>query len=122
MLEAVTLDDDDVRRMDAELARLARGSVRDRLALGEAMHRLGPRFRELGFRTFAMYVRERVSQSARWCGDTRALARRLEERPALRAALLRGDIGWTMAELLARHSTPDDEAELLEAVGSMTVR
>ncbi|MBX3274871.1 MAG: hypothetical protein KF729_31695, partial [Sandaracinaceae bacterium] len=108
--------------MDEELARLARCNVRDRLALGVALHRLGKGFQELGFRSFAMYVRERVSQGARWCGDTRALARRLEERPVIRAALVSGRIGWSMAEMLARHVGPDDEAELLAAVEGATVR
>ncbi|MCB9596622.1 MAG: hypothetical protein H6719_28115 [Sandaracinaceae bacterium] len=122
MLTPLTLDHDEIRRLDAELVRLSRTSVVDRLTLGVALHRLGRRFRELGFRTFAMYVRERASQSARWCGDTRALARRLEERPRLREALVHGRIGWTMAELLARHSTPEDEGERLDAAASMTVR
>jgi hypothetical protein len=69
-----------------------------------------------------MYVRERLSLGPRWCGDTRALARRLEERPALREALVRGRVGWSMAELLARHSTGDDEGELIAAVEGLTLR
>ena len=112
----------DLRRVDREQARLARGNVRDRLALGAVLARLGARFTELGFRTFGMYVRERLSLGPRWCGDTRTLARRLEERPALREALVRGRVGWSMAELLARHSRGDDEAELLAAVEGLTLR
>ncbi|MGF1470072.1 MAG: HNH endonuclease, partial [Sandaracinaceae bacterium] len=62
------------------------------------------------------------SQNARWCGDSRALAERLEERPAIRAALVARRVGWCLAELLARHSTPEDEAELLAACAGLTVR
>ncbi|MGF1464963.1 MAG: HNH endonuclease [Sandaracinaceae bacterium] len=115
-------DLDELKRIDAELYRLAGLNTGSRLVLGQALHRLGRRFRELGFRTFAMYVRERASQNARWCSDSKALAERLEERPAIRAALASRRIGWSLAELLARHSTPEDEAELLAACVGLTVR
>jgi hypothetical protein len=112
----------ELRRLDREQARLARGNVRDRLALGVVLARMGARFKELGFRTFGMYVHERLSLGPRWCGDTRTLARRLDEQPAIREALLRGRVGWSMAELLARHSSVDDEGELLAAVEGLTLR
>lgn len=115
------IDPSSIDRVDAELARLARLSVRGRLQLGELLVRLGDRHRELGFRTFGAYVRERLSLGARWCADTRRLAERLGERPAIRAALLCQRIGWSMAELLARASTPEDAAELLEASRGLTV-
>ncbi|MGE0792309.1 MAG: HNH endonuclease [Sandaracinaceae bacterium] len=117
----------DVRAVDRELASLAHGDARVRLRLGDALVALGSQHKELGFRTFGDYVRERLPLGAGWASRTRTLARRLAERPATRAALVAGRISWCMAELLARHSmsehsTPEDEAELLDATRGMTVR
>jgi hypothetical protein len=116
------LPSSELRALDGELVRLVRGRQRERYALGLELAALGLRYRELGFRTFGMYVKERVSQSARWCGDARTLARRLEARPALREAFLKGEINGSQAELLARGSTPEDEAERLEAARGLSVR
>jgi hypothetical protein len=50
------------------------------------------------------------------------LARRLQSLPLLSAALESGSIGWSMAELLARHATPQIEAALLEVARGKTVQ
>ena len=116
------LSDRELRRLDVEAVRLRRHRHRERLRLGEILVALDRGFRELGFRHLAAYARERLSLGARWCADTRAVARRLAELPRVRGALVTGAIGWAMAELLSRHATADDEAELLEACRGETVR
>ncbi len=108
--------------MDEELVRRARGQTVVRLAIGEAFVALGQGWQELGFSRFGDYVRERCRRTRRWGEDTRALARRLSSLPKIREALLRGAIGWCMAEVLARFATAEDEEELLEATRGMTVR
>jgi hypothetical protein len=50
------------------------------------------------------------------------LAGRLQLLPHLSAALEAGSIGWSMAELLARHATPETEAALLEVARDKTVQ
>ncbi|MCC6624004.1 MAG: hypothetical protein IT385_22290 [Deltaproteobacteria bacterium] len=54
--------------------------------------------------------------------EARGLARRLAGLPRLRAALRTGAVTWSMAQLLARHATPEDEAELVDAAHHATVR
>ena len=92
-----------VETMDADLARLARagGVLRFRLGAGlEALARRGGHH-ELGFSSLEAYALERCERSTRWVQESRALARRLEELPAVRRALLRGDIGFSMAQVVA---------------------
>jgi len=104
-----------IRAEDALLFETARGSGRLRLRLGEAAAKLvardGPA--QLGLSTRDAYARERLSRTGRWMDDSARLATRLGELPRIRAALVRGQIDWGMAELLARHATPETEAELL---------
>ena len=109
-------------RLDEELYRLARGAGRLRLRMGQALHRLGTGYHELGFSTLGAYALERCSRGGRWAADSRALARRLESLPQLTEALETGSIGWSMAELLARHATAQTEAALLEAASGKTVQ
>jgi hypothetical protein len=52
----------------------------------------------------------------------RGVARRLEKLPRIRQALGHGRIGWSMAEMLSRHATPETEAALLEQAGTRSVR
>jgi len=79
-------------------------------------------YRELGFSTLGAYALERCSRGGRWAADSRALAGRLELLPHLSAALESGSVGWSMAELLARHATPETEAALLEVARDKTVQ
>ncbi|MGB5681532.1 MAG: HNH endonuclease, partial [Polyangiales bacterium] len=53
--------------------------------------------------------------------ESRTLARRLCSLPQLTDALESGAIGWSMAELLARHATPQTEAALLQIARGKTV-
>src|SRR5688572_25332048 len=92
-------------RLDAELVRLARGASALRLAVGEALDALSSSggHHELGFSSLEAYARERCERSGRWAADTRWLARKLQSLPRTREALRAGTIGWSTAELLARH-------------------
>lgn len=114
----------EVERLDARLAELARGSGRARLVLGELLEALASRggHHELGYSSLEAYARERTGQSGRWAVESRTLARRLAERPLLRAALAAGALGWCKTELVARHAEPDTEAELLALALGSTVR
>ena len=121
-LETRSLGASELSRLDDELYRLARGAGRLRLRIGQALHMLGFGYRELGFSTLGAYALERCSRGGRWAAESRALAGRLELLPHLSAALEAGSIGWSMAELLARHATPETEAALLEVARDKTVQ
>jgi len=111
----------DLNQLDAELHRLARGAGRLRLRIGQALHRLGEGIHELGFSSLGAYALERCNRGARWAAETRTLARRLCSLPQLTDALESGAIGWSMAELLARHATAQTEAALLQIARGKTV-
>ena len=111
----------ELAQLDQELYRLARGAGRLRLRVGQALHRLGDGVHELGFSTLGAYALERCCRGGRWAAESRALARRLQSLPQLTKALEAGSIGWSMAELLARHATPQTEAALLQVARGKTV-
>lgn len=121
---AVAAPFNEVERLDARLAELARGSGRARLALGELLEALARRggHHELGYSSLEAYARERTGQSGRWAVESRTLARRLAERPLLRAALASGALGWCKAELVARHAEPETEADWVALALGSTVR
>ncbi len=112
----------ELRQLDAELHRLARGAGRLRLRIGQALHRLADGIHDLGFSTLGAYALERCNRGARWAAESRTLARRLQSLPQLTVALESGAIGWSMAELLARHATPQTEAALLTIARGQTVQ
>ena len=118
------VDLEGVRALDSELVRLARGAGRLRLRIGQALLRLegAGGFHELGFPTLSAYAYERCSRSGRWAAESRALARRLVDLPAIQDALEHGRVGWSMAEVLARYATADSEGELLVESRGRTVR
>jgi len=113
-----------VARADMELVRLARGAGALRLAIGEGLAVLRRRALdlELGFSSNGAYAFERLGQRPRWADDTRRVAERLADLPALRGAVRSGELGWSMAELLARHATPETEAGLLDEARTLTFR
>ena len=112
----------EIAQLDAELYRLARGAGRLRLRIGQALHRLADGVHELGFSTLGAYALERCCRGGRWAAESRTLARRLQSLPHLEKALEAGSIGWSMAELLARHATPQTEAALLQVARGKSVQ
>ena len=112
----------EITQLDVELPHLARGAGRLRLRIGQALHRLGEGIHELGFSTLGAYALERCNRGGRWAAESRTLARRLQSLPLLTGALETGAIGWSMAELLARHATPQTEAALLQVARGQTVQ
>jgi hypothetical protein len=121
---AALLPFSEVARLDAELVRIGRGVSAVRLAVGDALDALSSAggHHELGFSSLEAYARERCERTGRWAVDTRALARRLGGLPRTREALQLGVIGWSTAELLARHVTSDSEVEWLGRACRATVR
>ena len=96
--------------------------------LDAELHRLADGIHELGFSTFGAYALERCNRGSHWAAETGTLARRLQSLPHLQAlpqlteALEAGSIGWSMAELLARHATPQTEAALLQVARVKSVQ
>lgn len=104
--------DGDFEGIDRELVRLARGGSALRLRLGEVLAEM-VRLRaheDLGFSSIDAYVAERCGVAPRWAADARALARHCEALPRLRAALMAGEVGWSMAEVVGRKAMPQSEA------------
>src|SRR5215203_3133680 len=100
-----------IEALDRALAGLSwkGGALRFQLGVGlEALGRSGGHH-ELGFSSVEAYALERCERSARWVQVSRSLARRLEELPAIRDALVVGDIGFSMAELRAKVARAEDE-------------
>jgi hypothetical protein len=119
---------EDVIAADRRVVALSRGGGRLRLRIGEALELLerSGGIEELGFSSVRGYVLERWQERARWVAESYGLARRLlrkEERglPLVRAAVMSGQMSWSMAELVARHAPPDEEAEFMEAATQRTV-
>jgi hypothetical protein len=114
---------EEVERLDAELASLARVEGGLRLRLGQVLEVLsrGGHF-DLGFSSMRAYALERCDRSARWAEAARCLARRVEPLPELRRALAVREVSWSMGELLGRVAQPEDEGRWLEAAKSRTVR
>jgi hypothetical protein len=105
---------------------IARGEAGVRLRVGELLDVLFLRggHRELGFSSFAGYVVERCQRSGSWGRDVRGLAERLRERSLtrIRAAVLRGELGTSMADLISKYATAENEADLLARARVSTVR
>ena len=107
---------------DGDLQRFALGGTLLQLRIGElleALERSGGRA-DLGFSTFSGYALERCNRGARWARETRAVGRRISA--VLREALVSGRISWSMAELLVRHATEENEEALLQAAVGRTVK
>jgi hypothetical protein len=96
--------------------------VRPRLgALAEAVvqHRA---HEKLGFRCLGDWSRERIGVGARAVREWARVWRALRDLPRLRAAVLAGEISWTVARKIVALATPENEAECLETVRGRSVR
>ena len=110
--------------LDAELARLGRQAGAIRWQVGAALERVAEKqwHHELGFASMDAYAWERCERTGRWAADSRAVARRLAPLQVLRRALASGEVSWSMAELVSRFATPENEDMLLERARGVTVR
>ncbi|HWO13723.1 MAG TPA: hypothetical protein VNN80_29675, partial [Polyangiaceae bacterium] len=114
---------EELARLEARLACLAREESALRLRLGQVLEVLGRGgVFELGFSSLAAYAIERCERSGRWAEGARCLARRVEGLPELRRAIAVGSVSWSMGEELARVAKPSDEARWIELAASRTVR
>jgi hypothetical protein len=100
-----------ITEMDAELSRLARGAGALRLELGMGFEALAQRggHHEMGFSSLEAYALERCERSARWVQQARALARKLKGLPQTCSALRAGRVTWSMAGVIAKTATRQDE-------------
>jgi hypothetical protein len=113
-----------VLELDAELCEASKGVAGLRLELGQALGALVNKnaAAELGYSSLHCYALQRCSQTGRWADDARRVAVRLGSLPALRAALVTGEVNWSMAELVSRHATAETDGELVEQAKGLTVR
>jgi hypothetical protein len=113
-----------LRWWDESLARLGRGESRIRLRVGEDLEELASSggIGELGMSSVKAYVIERCERRWKWGAETQTMARRLRKLPEIRSALMDGRMLWSMADVLCRHATPENEAELVIAARGQTVK
>jgi hypothetical protein len=108
----------------AELVALARA----RAPLRRALARVAGRFvaqkgwERLGFARLRDYAVERLGLSARSLQDLSRVDAALARLPRIEASFVGGEIPWTKARLLARVSTPEDEAAWLARAQAHTAR
>ncbi|MFL5458511.1 MAG: HNH endonuclease, partial [Myxococcales bacterium] len=102
------------RAVDALLVRVARGRGALDLAVGEALDMLGSRVVELGFSGLGDYARERLGIAASTAQKMVRFARRLRERPLLRAAVRTGEVTMRAAEAILPRAVGEDEAAWVE--------
>jgi hypothetical protein len=130
---------EEVERLDAELASLARVESALRLRLGQVLEVLsrGGHFElgfssmrayaldgcdRLGYATETRYARERLGMSRSSLLAKRALALRLEKLPHVAVALGGGQIGVEAAVQLVRVATPDTEAAWVGRARRSTIK
>jgi hypothetical protein len=113
-----------VAALDSRLAHLASSGGRLRLLMAEGLEELARigGHHDLGFATVECYALERCGRSARWVQSARALVRRLAMLPDVRAALMAGHIGFSLAQVLAGVARPEDEEWWLLWAARTTVR
>ena len=79
-------------------------------------------WKRLGFVRLADYARERVGISPRELQELGRVGGKLDDLPALEAALAEGRVCWSKARLIARIATPADEQEWIECAEQLTAR
>jgi len=112
------------RDADARLRALEAQRVGVRPVLGALAARLRQirGWRALGFRNLADFARERLGLEARTVSEWARVWSALEELPALRGAVLAGEVSWTVARRVVAVATPETDAACLETVRGRTVR
>lgn len=111
--------DADGRIQHHVVARRALRPVLGTLALPLVRRRL---YEKLGFRSLADYARERLGVTAQvvheWARVTQALA----SLPKLRAAVLSGEVSWSVARRAVAHATPEADEAFVHSLRGRTVR
>jgi hypothetical protein len=109
---------------DARLRELAASRAAARPVLGAlAAALVGSRLHEvLGYRSLGDYGRERLGVGARVLREWARVWRRLEGLPKLRAAVLRGEVSWSAARLVAALARRETEGACLETIRGRTLR
>jgi hypothetical protein len=77
---------------------------------------------ELGFRCVGDWSRERLGVGARVFREWARVWRALGELPRMRAAVLSGEVSWTVARKVVAVATPETDAACLETVRGRSVR
>src|SRR5438067_5595661 len=112
------------RLVDALLIRVARGRGALDIAVGEALDLLGTgaRVLRLGYSGIGDYARERLGIAASTAQKMARFARRLRERPLLRAAVRAGEVHVRAAEAVLPEARDDNEAAWVERARHQSVR
>jgi hypothetical protein len=112
------------RAVDALLVRVARGRGALDVAVGEALDVLGTgaRVLDLGHSCVGDYARERLGIAASTAQKMVRFARKLRERPVLRAAVRAGEVPVRAAEAVLPVAVGDSEAFWVERARRQTVR
>jgi hypothetical protein len=121
---APTMTFEEAEALDLALSRVALGVGVLQLAMAEGLEALARcgGHHELGFASIEVYGLERCERSARWVQGSRALARRLAGLPALRRAVIAGEIGVSMAQVIAGVACAKDEEWWLAEAHTRTVQ
>jgi hypothetical protein len=112
------------RDADARLRELVGRRARVRPVLGELAVALLERraYESLGCRSLGDWSRERIGVGARTVREWARVGRALAKLPRLRAAVLGGEVPWTVARKVVAHVSPENEEACLETVRGRTVR
>jgi len=112
------------RVIDALLVRVARGRGAIDVAIGEALDELtvGDRKSRLGYSNIGDYAREVLGIAASTAYKMGRLARKLRERPLLRAAVRAGEVSIRAAEAVLPKALGEEEAKWVELARIGTVR
>jgi hypothetical protein len=113
-----------IEALDVELATVARSGGALRLAMGTGLEALARTdgHHALGFSSMTSYALERCERSGRSVQEARWVSRRLNGLPRVREALVSGSINWSMAAVLAKIATAEDEEMWLQDASTSTVK
>src|SRR3954463_704692 len=112
------------RVIDALLVRVARGRGALDVAVGDALDVLGTdaRVLDLGHSCIGDYAREQLGIAASTAQKMVRFARKLRERPILRAAVRAGEVTPRAAEAVMPEARGENEAAWVERARHLTVR
>ncbi len=110
--------------LDRRLVAVVHRDAIARRAIGRLAQELLRRHahKRLGFTRLGDYTRERLGISARELESAAAVARLLDELPAIAKAFERGELTWTQVRLLGAVAAADTEMQWLDDARGRTVR